>query len=295
MPLSAIIENQLIIGPDLSQDEWKDLKLKHKKGLPIIMSCCGAKGHLRTSKKGLQHFYHFSKSGNCSWERESIAHLELKNEIYQICKNEGWETRVEYDSGDGDWRADVYTQRDDKKIAFEVQLTKIPLEILEKRDAKYRKLGFESYWILKNKAKYKLNDECGFEYDQEPLPYVDTYFSNEPGCENPNKFNFFLPKGVVAFDIDVDARLLKYGDDKEISLHQWVLSILTGKCQEKLKKNRKEYEYYCNLRDIAKPILEEVENSHMRIIELIRKLKKKYAIFKNNPFENSRYIQEDFE
>ena len=88
MPLSAIINGDRVIGPDLNDEEWRDLKLRHKNGLEVIM-VCGAKGHLRISKKGLKHFYHAKNSETCGCEPESIDHLKLKNQIYQICKSEG--------------------------------------------------------------------------------------------------------------------------------------------------------------------------------------------------------------
>ena len=294
MPLSAIIEDQRIIGPDLSQEEWNNLKQRHRSGLPVLMGCCSAPGHLRTSKKGLQHFYHASKSADCNWEHESLAHLEIKNEIYQICKAAGWEASVEFISADNDWRADVYTQKNDKTIVFEIQLTRIPLETLKERDAKYRKLGFESYWILKNKASYQLNDSRGFRGDLGELPYVDYYFSNEPGKENPNEYQFFIPKDIIAIDIILERRLLRMDYGKNITLNEWVNSILNGEYQLKLLKICEEYEYLSNLRKIAKPILEEVESSQTRIIELIRELKRQYAIFKNNSFTDSPYIRENF-
>lgn len=119
MPLSAKIEDKIVIGPDLSKDEWEDLKRKHRDGLTVTMTCCGANGHLRTSKKGHQHFYHESGSV-CGSASESLEHLEIKYQIYRLCRDAGWETFVEYRSEDGDWIADVYTKNAEKQIVFEV-------------------------------------------------------------------------------------------------------------------------------------------------------------------------------
>ena len=176
---------------------------------------------------------------------------------------------------------------------FGILQTKIPLETLKERDAKYRQSGIESYWILKNKDAYHLDDYKGFEDDLE-IPYVDSFFSNEPGCENPNQSYFYLPEDVIAVGLDVEKRLLNCNDDKTVSLNEWINSILNGKYQSNLLKIREEYQYYANLRKIAKPILEEVDNSQERIFSLIHELKRQYAIFMNNPPENSRYIKENF-
>jgi len=258
------------------------------------MSCCGAKGHLRTSKKGLQHFYHAAKSGPCTWEHESLAHLEIKNEIYQICKTAGWRTDVEYVSEEGDWRADVYAENNNKKIVFEVQLTKIPLNTLKDRDIKYKKAGIESYWILKNKSNYHLSDYQGFEEEFDCIPYLNDYFSTEPGCENPNKFRYYIPKDVIALDINLEKRLAVIPDDEVISLRELINIILDGKFQLKLLKTYEQYQFDCDLRVTAKPILEDVYKSHMKIIFSIKELKRQYAIFKNNKLKNYDIIKENF-
>ena len=36
MPLKAIVEGGTIIGPDLSEEEWTDLKLRHKSGCVVV-------------------------------------------------------------------------------------------------------------------------------------------------------------------------------------------------------------------------------------------------------------------
>ena len=63
VPLKAIVDGETIIGPDLSSEEWTKLNVRHRKGLPVRMGCCGAPGHLRISKKGTQHFYHAVDTG----------------------------------------------------------------------------------------------------------------------------------------------------------------------------------------------------------------------------------------
>jgi hypothetical protein len=115
VPLTAIIEGETIIGPDLSEEKWADLKQRHKKGLTVTMACCGEPGHLRISKKGTQHFYHAVDVG-CTYEQESREHLEIKYQIYRICKAEGWETYVEYPAPDRTWISDVYAIKDGRHM-----------------------------------------------------------------------------------------------------------------------------------------------------------------------------------
>lgn len=293
MPLTAIIRGQRITGPDLSSEEWKELKKEHKKGLPIIMSCCGSSGHLRTSRRGLQHFYHAPGYGPCNWERESLAHLEIKYEIYKICKNAGWESYVEYSSIHGDWKADVYTKKDDKEIVFEVQLSKISNDILKERDKKYKENGIEAYWLLENRGKYQLNDFGGFGEDLNDIPYVDYYFSSDPEYENPNKAIYYAPKDVLAVEIFPETQLVSTGNRIISPLVDWVHSILDGSYYSNIEKIRKEFVYYQELRIIASPVLKEVNTSHRKIIKSIHDLKRQYAIFKNYPVDDPYQIKDN--
>jgi hypothetical protein len=147
VPLKAIVDGEPIIGPDLSEEEWRNLAVRHRKGLPVTMACCGAPGHLRVSKKGMQHFYHAVDAG-CNYAEESLEHLVIKEQIYRACRAAGWETTVEFPAPDRSWIADVYAARDGRKIVFEIQISTISPDELEERDVKYRAEGIESYWIL---------------------------------------------------------------------------------------------------------------------------------------------------
>ena len=57
------------------------------------MPCCGMSGHARMSMCGLKHFCHAHRSDECGGEPESLDHLRLKNQSYQICKAEGWDAQ----------------------------------------------------------------------------------------------------------------------------------------------------------------------------------------------------------
>jgi len=292
MPLKAIINGEMVVAPDVSHESWLELKRQHKKGLSVLMSC-GAKGHLRTSKHGLQHFYHATDSEKCNCESESLAHIEIKNEIYQICKSAGWSSQVEYTSEKGDWRADVFTEKGDKKIVFEVQLTKIPLEILEDRDIKYRDAGIESYWLLKGKSGYPLSDYRYFDEQIAELCYVDSFWSSDPDAENPNQYKFFIPKGIFGIDINPQTRLLDTGISENISISSWINSVLDGVFQSDLDKISEEYEYLSTVRKVAKTILQDVHSSHERIKTLFNELKRQYAIFKSNSLNDFPQIRDN--
>ncbi|NEN87781.1 MAG: hypothetical protein F6K48_02140 [Okeania sp. SIO3H1] len=85
MPLRALLEldNQELLAPFISDEEWEELKLKKVK---FILPCCGARGYLRTSKGGAKHFVHQKKDG-CISGAETWQHLLYKTEIARACKD----------------------------------------------------------------------------------------------------------------------------------------------------------------------------------------------------------------
>jgi competence protein CoiA len=243
VPLKAIIEGVSVIGPDLSEEEWADLKLRHKKGLPVTMGCCGAPGHLRISKKGTRHFYHAVYSG-CHYEQESREHLEIKYQIYRICQSENWETYVEFPSPDRNWISDVYATRDGRKVVFEIQISAISPDELADRDTKYQDEGIESYWLLDNflgrsKDFASWYDSHLCEEDDrlgETIPYIDhSLFATGP--EN----HIFVPKGIRTVGLDAKNQTLFTTNNPEIPLVVWVREVLKGNYRKYLEETSAAY------------------------------------------------------
>jgi len=292
MPFSAIVRGEKVVAPDLSNEDWDELKKEHSKGLPIEMICCGSPGHLRTSKFGRRHFYHAKKPPECYWEPETDAHYNIKYEIYQICKSAGWFSELEYRSDK--WIADVYAEKDNRKIIFEVQLSKITRELLKIRDKEYKKAGIESYWLLNNKQAYNLNDYRYFGEIIGELPYVDNYWSSDPDKANPNTSEFFIPKDVIGFDIDLQTNLLNAEIEQNISVSKFVNMVLEDTVRSELSNIANDYDNLYNLRVFAKPILYDLEKLNSKRHEIHHKLKKQYAIFKTNSFENVGELQDNF-
>ncbi|WP_426547741.1 hypothetical protein [Dapis sp. BLCC M126] len=59
MPLRAILNNQELLAPLLSDKQWKELK---RKKVQVVLSCCKAVGYLRNSKLKTKHFVHNNKN-----------------------------------------------------------------------------------------------------------------------------------------------------------------------------------------------------------------------------------------
>jgi hypothetical protein len=301
VPLKAIVDGETIIGPDLSRDEWTDLKTRHKKGLAITMGCCGAAGHVRVSKKGIQHFYHAVDTG-CHYEEESREHLEIKYQVYQVCKSEGWETSVEFPAPDRTWISDVYATRDDRKIVFEIQISSISPTVLEERDRKYRNEGIESYWLLDNfleRSKvfatwYHSHLEEEDNRQGETIPYIDkTLF--ETGPEN----HIFIAKGIRSVGLNAKSQTLFTTNNKEIPLAVWVREVLKGNYRRYLEETAIGYHEKRRLKMLAAPLLMQFREFYQKIIrdeKYRKKVDSCYRIFNaDKTLRKEKALQKKFD
>lgn len=292
IPLSAIINGEQIIGPDLSDEAWADLKLLHKKGLDVTMVCCGAKGHLRKSKNGLQHFYHANRTEECGGEPESLAHLKLKYQIYQICKSEGWYAQPEYQSPSGDWRADVFAERDNRKVVFEIQLSIIGLDELKNREAKYRRDGIESYWILKDFLKIFPYDDSKVVSRKSSGICICDYINEDEFCLEREQ-SLFVENGIRSIGIQVEDNRLYTADILAIDITDWVRSTLKGEYGDSLNEFANNYQEKQKLLDLAHPEMEKLANIGGSLSEYKHEIKRFYSIFINNKWEERPTLQQD--
>ena len=275
MPLKAIVDGETIIGPDLSKEEWINLKFRHTKGLAVRMGCCGAPGHLRISKTGTQHFYHAVDTG-CNYEEESREHLEIKYQIYRICKSAQWETYVEFPAPDRTWISDVYAIRDDRKIVFEIQVSTISPDDLEDRDKKYQAEGIESYWLLDNFLERSKDFASWYfshiyekeDRDNETVPYIDDSIF-DTGPEN----HIFISKGIRSVGLSSKKQTLFTTNNPEIPLEVWVLEVLKGNYQKYLKETAAAVHQKRQLKILAAPLLIQFREFYQKIIrnEIYRK------------------------
>jgi competence protein CoiA len=287
VPLRAVVDGEPVTGPDLSRDEWKALQVRHRKGLPITMACCGAPGHVRTSGAGTQHFYHASGTG-CRYEQESKEHLEIKYRIYRACRSEGWETSVEFPAPDRTWISDVCAARDGRTIVFEVQTSAISPDDLEERDRKYRAAGIESYWLLdtfpERSRDYTawcaahLNKEDGG--PEGKVPYIDdSFFATGP--EN----RIFVTGGIQSIGLRTKKQTLYTTNNPEISLDAWVREALKGNYRNYLEETAAALHRKRKLRDRAAPALFRFRELYRLIIRdgtYMKKTITRYRILKNN-------------
>jgi len=301
VPLKAIVDGETIIGPDLSKEEWTTLKSRHKKGLTIKMGCCGAAGHLRISKKGTQHFYHAVDTG-CNYEQESREHLEIKYQIYRICKSENWETYVEFPAPDRTWISDVYAVKDGRKIVFEIQISTISPNDLEERERKYRNEGIESYWLLDNFLERSKDFESWYyshlyEEDdrrEETIPYIDDSIF-DTGPEN----HIFISKGIRSVGLNAKNQTLFTTNNPEIPLAVWVREILNGNYKKYLEETSATYHHKHQLKILAAPELIQFREFYHNIIRYETYRKKVgyyYRIFKTDEtLRKEKALQKKFD
>jgi Competence protein CoiA-like family len=268
VPLKAIVDGETIIGPDLSEEEWINLTVRHKKGLLVMMDCCGAPGHLRKSKKGTRHFYHAVDTG-CHYTEESAEHLEIKYQIYRMCQSAQWETYVEFPAPDRTWISDVYAVKDGRKIVFEIQISTISPADLEDRDTRYRNEGIESYWLLDNFLERSRDFASWYhahlhEEDdrlEETIPYIDRSLF-ETGPEN----HIFIAKGIRSVGLDAQKKTLFTTHNPKIPLADWVREVLRGNYQNYLQDTAAGYHHKRQLKMLAAPALIRFKEFYLTII-----------------------------
>ena len=260
MPLKAIIDCRTVIGPDLSQEAWNELAVRHRRGLAVTMSCCGAPGHLRTSGRGLQHFYHATGTG-CRYAEESPEHLAIKYLVYHACRAEGWEAQVECPAPDRSWIADVSATKGGRTIVFEVQVSPISPAELEERDAPYQNAGIESYWLL---ADFPGRSRVLAAWYETSLagdggPRAEDVFSIDRSLFSTGPENhLFSAKSIRSAGLRVKDQSLFTTNNPEIPVALWVREVLNGNYLQYLEETRAAIRYRRRLLILAAPLLERV-------------------------------------
>ena len=140
MPLRAFQDDRELLAPALTDAAWSALR-----EASLRMSCCRADGYARTSGRGTRHFVHHRR-GACAWAPESELHLAAKAALVEACLAAGYPVRTE--AAGPDWRADVLCRGPRGPVAFEVQVTPVPLAELERRQARYARDGVAGWWLM---------------------------------------------------------------------------------------------------------------------------------------------------
>jgi hypothetical protein len=180
MPLRALLDGETdLIAPLLPVVEWDRLRREVRGGRTrLVLPCCRATAYQRTSPRGLQHFFHPPQSG-CVHAGETHGHLAGKDAILQACLESGYAARTEY--AEGPWRADVVAVKDSLRVAFEIQLGRLPLHEIAARQARYRESGVRGCWFCTQPpAELRASEVTGDLIARRDLPL----FEIEPDLEH---------------------------------------------------------------------------------------------------------------
>lgn len=152
MPLRCInTQGEDVFSFQFDENGWNALKVANKSLHHLRMQCCPTNVVLKTSKLGTRFFAH-SKLGECTSAPESAEHLLAKLHIIEAVEGTDWIATPEQRGKSPDeeeWIADVLVEKDNKKIAFEVQWSPQTLDETIRRQKKYKESNVKGLWLLK--------------------------------------------------------------------------------------------------------------------------------------------------
>lgn len=147
MPLRALLDGEDVVAPAVPRAEWEALRRAARaKERDLRLPCCGRRALQRTSRRGLQHFYH-PPGSPCEEPGETLDHLQAKLAILAGCELAGYPARTEC-RGEG-WRADVLAARGRTGIAFEAQWSRQTLAETVRRQEEYARHGLRGCWFFR--------------------------------------------------------------------------------------------------------------------------------------------------
>ncbi|UAA39805.1 hypothetical protein KIH87_05470 [Paraneptunicella aestuarii] len=166
---------EFFVASNFSDHEWEMLKEDYVVG-EFLMPCCRSPAILKTSPNGLKFFAHYSDE--CATAPETIWHIQAKESLVKELRQKSINARSEVSGGKATekWKADIYFEHSNRKIAFEIQHSYQHLRDYFKRQKRYEKSNVECYWILykprfvtvsKSIAKYRIKEEFGNIFPEE--------------------------------------------------------------------------------------------------------------------------------
>lgn len=163
MPLRAKLNKRDIFSFNYDETSWENLRNKS-----VYMDCCENRAVLKKSKLGTLFFSHYRK-GNCTSAPESAEHIYLKNLISKIALQFGWNvvTEKQGKTPNGEkWIADVYCEKNNAKLVFEIQWSHQTKDEFIRRQKKYISSKVRAVWLfkLKNNKEY-CNNDIPYQFD----------------------------------------------------------------------------------------------------------------------------------
>src|SRR5262249_16505243 len=144
-------ENKLIYSFDLSPEAWRSLAQDNRKRGHLSAACCQSPVVLKRSPLGTQFFAH-KIGGGCAWAPETVFHLRLKQLAVEVARENGWQAEPEVPgqtpSGE-QWKADVLAEKNNVKVAVEIQWSGQTEEETHRRQERYKQSGLCCLWLMR--------------------------------------------------------------------------------------------------------------------------------------------------
>lgn len=146
MPLRAHFNGDDIVSVNYSDAQWSELKNLVSKGSSLTLPCCGKRAGLRTNRDGIKYFVHAEKNEACNAKPEKAEQLKARSEIVSVLQANGWQVTPEFIQSECYF--DVLATKDNKKIGFVLEWTKLSIEDLSQRYPRYDEVGIRTCWFL---------------------------------------------------------------------------------------------------------------------------------------------------
>lgn len=152
-------DDQPVWAGQFTEQEWEGMKAQSQANpFAFKMPCCQSRAVLKTSSNGLPFFSHLSDE--CATAPETVWHIEGKDLVYGALKLFGVNPRSEVPGGTGKdrWKADIYFEHGDRKVAIELQRSYQHLRDFVRRQERYARYGVECYWLLRHSVATTVGD-----------------------------------------------------------------------------------------------------------------------------------------
>jgi len=188
----------LVLTDNISDEAWERIKNTYQVG-DYVMTCCRGIAIPKTSQYGTKFFAHYT--GECDTSPESKWHKETKALALNALQKLSILAKEEVSGGTAGlkWKADIYFELDNRKIAIEIQHSYQSFNTYKQRQERYLLNGVEAFWLLypdkyktmvKSIAIYQVKNKFGGKFPK----------NIRLGCMSdlPLMFYTIEPKKVVA-------------------------------------------------------------------------------------------------
>jgi competence protein CoiA len=151
MPLTAVRPDDTVLDATVcTLEAWNRV---HRAAPRADLRCrdCGGRLHAKVSPLGNRFFAHDDRQTDCDGGGETAEHRTLKEHIAHAVRLAGGEAHIEAfpsPTDTGGWRADVLAVGPDgHRVAFEVQLSPMTVDVGEQRSRRYAADGIQTVWV----------------------------------------------------------------------------------------------------------------------------------------------------